>query len=495
MATLVPFGNSGLDDILGGGLPANRLYLVQGDPGVGKTTLALQFLLHGASRGERVLYITLSETQQELEEVAASHGWSLASIGLFELTAAQQDLALSEQNTLIHPAEIELREITQTLLNEVERINPTRVVFDSLSEVRLLAQDQLRFRRQILTLKQYFAGRHCTVLLLDDLTSEGKDSQLQSLAHGVILLEQLAPEYGTDRRRMRVAKLRGVRFRGGHHDFTIKPGGLHIFPRLVAAEHRTDFEPAKLSSKVPGLDSLLGGGLDYGTSTLIVGPAGTGKSSIMAHFADSAAASGKKAAIFVFDENPSSLRTRSKDLGLDLESHIESRNITVKQVDPAEMSPGEFVALVRHAVEHDGVRCVAIDTLNGYLHAMPAEKYLTIQLHELLSYLSVHGVTTILVMAQHGFLGGSMSSPLDVSYLSDAVIMLRYFEFHGQVRKSISVVKKRTGAHEDTIREFSLGRGGLKIGKPLSDFRGVLAGTPEFFGDANQLLEPRDQDA
>ena len=479
-------GIAGLDSVLEGGFPANRLYLVEGDPGTGKTTLALQFLLEGARRGEPVLYVTLSETKEELTAVARSHGWSLEGINLHELVPPEESLKAEAQYTIFHPSEVELGETTRRVIEEVERIQPRRVVFDSLSEMRLLARDPLRYRRQILALKQFFAGRRSTVLLLDDRTSTDADLQVQSIAHGVLMLEQLELDYGAERRRLRVSKLRGSRFRGGFHDFTIRTGGVEVFPRLVAAGRRAEFEPGSVASGVAALDALLGGGLDRGTSTLVLGPAGCGKSSLATHFAAASARRGERAAAFIFDEGVNTYLGRAAGLGTDLREEVEAGHLTVQQVDPAELSPGEFTHAVCEAVERDGARLVIIDSLNGYMQAMPDERFLTAQMHELLTYLNQQGVVTLLIMAQHGFLG-SMSSPVDVSYLADTVVLLRYFEAAGAIRRAISVVKKRTGRHEDTIREMRLSASrGVEVGEPLTAFSGVLTGVPVLAKDSRK---------
>ena len=471
-------GSAGLDDVIEGGFPANRLYLVEGDPGTGKTTLALQFLLEGVRRGEPVLYVTLSETKEELTAVARSHGWSLEGVNLHELVPPEESLKTESQYTIFHPSEVELGETTKAVIEEVERIQPRRVVFDSLSEMRLLARDPLRYRRQILALKQFFAGRKSTVLLLDDRTSADADLQVQSIAHGVLMLEQLELDYGAERRRLRVSKLRGSRFLGGFHDFTIRTGGVEVFPRLVAAGRHGKFKAESVASGVAELDALLGGGLDRGTATLVLGPAGCGKSSLAAHFAAAAAARGERGAAFIFDEGVNTYLNRAAGLGTDLRAHVEGGRLMVQQVDPAELSPGEFAHAVCGAVERDGARLVIIDSLNGYLQAMPDERFLTAQMHELQTYLNQQGVVTILVMAQHGFMG-SMSAPADVSYLADTVVLLRYFEAAGAIRRAISVVKKRTGRHEDTIREMRLSASrGVEVGEPLTAFRGVLTGVP-----------------
>lgn len=490
-------GSAGLDIVLDGGLPANRLYLVEGDPGSGKTTLGLQFLIAGAAHGEAVLYVTLSETKEELTAVAGSHGWSLEGINIHELVPPEDALRSEEQYTIFHPSEVELGDTTKAIIEEVERIVPRRVVFDSLSEMRLLARDPLRYRRQILALKQYFAGRKSTVLLLDDRTSTESDLQVQSIAHGVVALEHLALDYGAERRRLRVTKLRGSRFRGGFHDFTIKTGGIEVYPRLVAADLRREFTPEAVSSDVAELDALIGGGLDRGTSTLLMGPAGSGKSSLAAQFVAAAAGRGERAATFIFDEGITTYLKRADGLCCGLRAEVEAGRVTVQQVDPAELSPGEFAHRVRASVERDGVGLIVIDSLNGYLQAMPDERFLTAQMHELLTYLNQHGVVTILVMAQHGFMGTAMNAPVDVSYLADTVVLLRYFEAAGAIRRAVSVVKKRTGAHEDTIRELRLSSGGITVGKPLSEFHGVLTGVPSYVGGpaaAGDLLPRGEED-
>ncbi len=480
-------GIEGLDNILEGGLPENRLYLIEGDPGTGKTTLALQFLIEGARQGEPGLYVTLSETKEELLSVANSHGWSLDGFTLYELVPPEESLMPESQYTIFHPSEIELGETTNAVLKEVERIKPRRIVFDSLSEMRLLAHDALRYRRQILGLKQYLSGRQCTVLMLDDRTSNSNDLQVQSIAHGVIMLEHLAVEYGAERRRLRVLKLRGSRFRGGYHDFNIETGGIDVFPRLVAADHHHEFVKESVTSDIAELDQLVGGGLDRGTSTLFIGPAGSGKSTLAAQFAAASAARGERAAVFIFDEILETYVTRAEGIGMDIRTHLADGIISVQQVDPAELSPGEFAHTVRSAVDREGARVVVIDSLNGYLNAMPDERFLSIQMHELLTYMNQQGVVTIIVMAQHGFLGNAMVSPVDVSYLADTVLMLRYFEATGTVRRAISVVKKRTGAHENSIRELRITAGGIRVGEPLTEFQGVLTGVPSY-GSAKDML-------
>jgi len=483
----IKMGVAGLDDILNGGLLPHRLYLVDGDPGAGKTTLSLQFLLEGKKQGEKSLYFTLSETRDEVIAGAESHGWSLDGIEIIEFIAQEKDLNADEQVTMYHPSEVELSQTTKAVLDAVARVNPTRIVFDSLSEMRLMAQSSLRYRRQILALKQFFIGRKCTVLLLDDRTSEASDLQLHSIAHGVITLEQLAPVYGAARRRLRIIKFRGSDYRGGFHDFSINLGGLSVFPRLVASEHREPFNRERIRSGVSALDDLLGGGPDRGTSTLLMGPAGCGKSTIAVQYAVAAAERGEHSVIFAFDESLLTLEARTEALGIKFKQGAEAGRVSVRSVDPAELSPGEFAYLVREAVETDKASVVVIDSLNGYMNAMPEEEFLTAQLHEILTYLGRRGVTTLMVVAQHGMLGRDMESPVDTSYLADSVVLLRYFEYAGRVKKAISVVKKRSGAHEQSIRELFFDAAGIHLSAPLTQFRGLLSGIPvEVSSESNQ---------
>lgn len=476
-------GNARLDDILGGGLARHRVYLLQGSPGAGKTTLALEFLLEGVRNGEKVLYLTLSESKKELEAVALSHGWSLQGLDIFELLTQEDELQMENQYTMYQPSEVELGATTDSILSEVNRVQPARVVLDSLSELKLLAQNPLRFRRQILALKNFFTNRDCTVLFLDDKTTTGHENfHLESIAHGVIDLEQLSPEYGSDRRRLRVKKYRGQKYHGGYHDFAINTGGVDIFPRLIPSEHDTPRAKRQVKSGVGQVDALLGGGIEDGTSVLLLGPAGIGKSTLALQYAVNAAKNGEHAVIFTFDESVNTMLHRAKGLGMDLGKYVESGLIHLQPIDPTEMSPGEFAHRVRETVggEHGGIaaKVVVIDSLNGYLNAMPEERFLISQMHELLSYLGHHGVVTFLVVAQHGLLGHSMQTPLDTSYLADSVILFRYFETDGEVRQAISVLKKRSGGHEKTIREFCLGPGGISVGEPLCQFHGILTGTP-----------------
>jgi circadian clock protein KaiC len=483
----VASGIAGLDDILGGGLPRRRLYLIEGDPGTGKTTLALQFLQEGRRQGESVLYITLSETKDELTDVARSHGWSLEGIALYEIDDLQRGEDYEgEEYTVFHPAEVELSQTSQRIYSQVESLNPSRVVFDSLSEFRLMAQGALRYRREILRIKQFFARRQSTVLLLDDRTSEENDLQLQSISHGVIRLERIDSEYGVSRRRLQVLKMRGVCFREGFHDYTIRTGGLAVFPRLVASEHRPPYQKERASSGITGLDALLGGGIERASSTLIIGPAGSGKSTLATQFIWAACKRGERVWWGIFEENCETFRDRASGLGMPVGDFIDSGLLQLQQIDPGAGSPGELVAAVRTAVERDGVRIVVIDSLNGYLNAIPNEQFLLVQMHELLTYLSQQGVITFLVMAQHGLVG-PMQAPIEVSYLADNVVMLRYFEAQGEVRVALSIVKKRKGAHERTIRELWLTSDGIRIGEPLREFSGVLTGSPRFRGDKKDL--------
>jgi circadian clock protein KaiC len=480
-------GIFGLDDILAGGFARNRLYLAEGTPGTGKTTAALSFLREGAAKGETGLYITLSETEAELRDSARSHGWTLDGVELFELVPPESLLDDQQQQSLLYSSDLELGETTRLVFEAVERIKPLRVVIDSLSEIRLLAQNSLRYRRQVLALKHYFARRNVTVLMLDDLTTDALDKTVHSVAHGVLRLEEMAPSYGAERRRLRVIKYRGRAYRGGYHDFTIKTGGLEIYPRLVAGEHKTDFARTRLPSDVPGLDALLGGGVERGSSTLVLGPAGTGKSLVSMHFAVAAVKRGERAALFIFDEELGLLFDRAKDLGIDLQALVDGGDLIVQQIDAAELSPGEFTAMVRHCVASQKVTTVVIDSLNGYQAAMPEEQFLLLHMHELLQYLNRQGATTFLTVAQHGLVG-DMKAPVDVTYLADTVLLLRYFEALGEVRRAMSVIKKRAGTHEKSIREFSIGADGLTVGPTLDGFQGVLRGVPNFVGRGTGLM-------
>ena len=481
-------GVPGLDSVMAGGYPSHRMFLVEGNPGTGKTTLALQFLLEGVRAGERGLYVTLSETTEELTGVAESHGWSLDGIDVFELMPDEEALRPDAQYTVFHPSEVELTSTTQSIFEMVERVKPMRVVFDSLSELRLLARDSLRYRRQILGFKHFFTHHKATVLLLDDLTGEDSDLQLRSLAHGVLLLEQVALDYGAERRKLRVVKMRGVSYRGGYHDYVIRTGGIQVFPRLIAAEHHTPFERGAVLSGVPEVDTLLGGGLNRGTSSLIMGPAGAGKTVLATQYACAAAERGDHVAFFLFDERLGTFIDRSARLGMRVDQHVDQGRMLIRQIDPAEVSPGEFAHLVVDATKEQGTQFVVIDSLNGYITAMPDERLLDIRLHELMSYLAQRGVTTLLTLAQHGVFSSVSGSQAEVSYLADSLLMLRFFEAQGEVRKAISVLKKRSGGHELTIREFQITDHGVRVGSPLREFQGVLTGVPEFIGERPPLM-------
>jgi circadian clock protein KaiC len=485
---LARFGIQGLDEILHGGLIRSRLYLIDGSPGAGKTTLAVHFLREGVRAGERCLYITLSETQEELRAGAASHGWSLDGIDIVELIADESEFDGDSQLTMFHPSEIDLTETTRKVLQAIDRVNPERLVFDSLSEMRLLAQSSLRYRRQILAFKQFLVGRDCTVLMLDDRTSEAADMQLHSIAHGVISLDNKSPTYGRARRELQVMKFRGSDFESGFHDFAVRKGGFSVFPRLSAGEHVDPTERLFIESGVGDLDALFGGGIERGTSTLLIGPPGSGKSSIALQYAIAASQRGDHAAVYAFEETRAATMVRSRGLGLTIREGSGPGQILVKQIDPAEISPGEFAYMVRQSVERDNARVIIIDSLNGYLNSMPSDRFLTAQLHELLAFLSNRGVATFVVVAQSGLMGAVMQSPVDASYLADSVVSLRFFEHSGSVKKAISVLKKRTGAHEESIRELTFDNRGIHLSKPLLQLRGVLTGVPVEVGRANAAM-------
>jgi circadian clock protein KaiC len=476
-------GIPGLDDILRGGLAGGFLYLVEGNPGAGKTTLALQFLIEGAKRGEKGLYLSLAESEDELRHVAASHGMNLENVDICKISPPEIANEIAQQYTVFQPAEVELADVLETILAKVRDICPSRVIIDSMSELRMLARDSLRYRRQVLSLKQFFEGQDCTTLLLDERFRDNPESQVQTIAHGVISLEVLQRGYGITRRRLEVLKVRASSFREGYHDYIIVKGGMRVFPRLVSGEHRgIKVEPENLPSGVTELDSLFNGGVQRGTSTLVAGPTGCGKSTLCTQFALSGAKRGEKSAIFTFDETHQAFTVRSRGLGMDLDPYLEDGTIHLDQMDPAELSPGEFVHRIRAGVEEKKWRIVVIDSLNGLLNSMSEEQALTVQLHELLSYLNQVGVASFMVLAQYGILGSMMSSPTDVSYLADNVLVLRYFEAAGEVRQAISVMKRRSGPHERSIRELQMRSGKLTIGDPLRNFTGVLTGTPEYKG-------------
>jgi circadian clock protein KaiC len=479
-------GCAGLDAILHGGFPQGRIYLVEGDPGAGKTTLAVQFMREGISKGERTLYLTLSESREDLVHAAASHGMPLDGVEIVELLPDEDDLLPEQQYTVFHPAEVELSDRMQRIVKEIQRVRPDRLVIDALSELRMLAKDPLRYRRQILSMKDFMAGQKCTVLLLDDRSSRDPDLQLHSVVHGVISMDKVPREYGKTRRQIEIVKLRGTAYSEGFHDYVIVTGGVVVFPRLVAADSRTEQPAEAVSSGIQELDDLTGGGLDRGTSTLLIGPAGCGKTSIAVQWAATAARRGESCAIFSFEEAPHTLLTRAPGLGIDIRPHLASGKITIQRVDPAEMSPGELVASVQQHVENENVRMVVLDSLNGYLQSMPGEQFLAVHLHELLAYLSNRGVLTLMVLAQAGTIGSPLQSAVDVSYLADNILLLRYFEMQGEVRQAISTIKRRSGNHEHTIRELKLGPDRIHIGRPLRDFQGILTGTPTILGGTKE---------
>lgn len=481
-------GIEGLDTVLGGGLPRQHIYLLEGESGTGKTTLALQFVLTGVVAGEPGLYITTAETEHELHGIAASHGWSLDKIRLLELSTQEDDAALEEQYTLFHPAEIELNESTQKILAEVDRLRPTRVVIDALSGLQLLAADPLRHRRQVETLRRALTQRACTVVMIEDETTPDRRFQPRSLAHGIIQLQQIAQEYGPERRRLRIMKLRGIETFGGFHDFRIKTGGLDVYPRLVATQHAFTPSAETVSSGVAELDTLVGGGPTRGSSMKLIGPSGTGKSTLALQYAAAAAARQEHSAIYLFDEQKYLFIERARALSIDLRAHIDAGLTHVQQVNPAEMSPGEFAHHIRTQVERYNLRLIVIDSINGYLHAMPQERFLTLHMQELFAYLSRRGVLILLVMVQYGLLGAPAQTPVDLTSIIDTVLLLRFFEAMGETRQSVAVLKKRMGGHERSIREIRIGPGGLRVGQPLKDFQGVLTSTPRYVGPAELLL-------
>jgi circadian clock protein KaiC len=488
-ADRVTTGIPGLDEVLGGGLPRGHIYLIEGESGAGKSTIGLQFLLAGRARGESCLWITMAETERELQDAALSHGWSLEGVEILNLSLSQDVLKPEEKYSFFSPADVELNDTTRLILNTVERVRPQRVVFDPFSDIRHLARETLSYRRQILALRDFFAARNCTVLLMQEMTrgSPG-DLQAEALTHGYMTLHQDSPEYGGQRRRLRIHKMRGIAFRDGYHDFTIRKGGLRVYPRLVAGEHSNELPDETVSCGLPELDALLGGGVERGSSILIMGAAGVGKSTLAGRIARSATERSEKVLFFMFDETIRAFRTRNRTLGMPVDAPVERGLLQLHQVDSAEFSPGEFAHVVMSAVERQGVRVVIIDSLSGYLSAMPEERFLATHVHELLSFLSYRNVLTVLTLAQHGVVGEYVQSPVDISYLADSVLLMRYFEAYGAVRRALSVVKKRSGPHEVLVREVSIGPPkGIVIGEPLRHFSGVLTGRPFFTGEEPSL--------
>ncbi|AFL87968.1 RecA-superfamily ATPase possibly involved in signal transduction [Terriglobus roseus DSM 18391] len=476
-------GAPGLDDILSGGLPAGQMYLLEGSPGTGKTTLAMQFILEGTRNGERCLYITLSEPRTELELSLRSHGWDPADLPIAEFVPAEASLSAEQQYTVFHPSEVELADTVEKLVATLDEVQPDRLVIDSLSELRLLASDNMRYRRQLLALKQYFAGKSTTVLLLDDLTGNGRDLQLHSIAHGVIRLEKISRSYGATRRQIEIVKLRGSGYREGFHDYVIQRGGVVIFPRLVAAEHGESFDGERMASGLTQLDAMFGGGIARGSSTLFTGPPGSGKSTLAMQFAYAAAARGQRSIVYTFDEVLRTAKDRANALGMHVDVEVARGTLSISQVDPAELSPGEFIHDIRSDVEEHDTRVVVIDSLNGLMNSMPGERDLVMHLHELLSFLNQKGVITLLVLAQQGLVG-TMHAQVDVSYLADTVVLMRYFESKGAIRQVISVLKQRVGAHERTLRELTFGANAIEVGEPLVNFQGILTGVPQMLSES-----------
>jgi circadian clock protein KaiC len=489
----VSTGVSGLDEVLGGGLPSQHMYLIEGESGAGKSTIGLQFLLAGRAAGESCLWITMSETERELNDTARAHGWSLDGIEVLTLFLAKEVLKAEERYTFFSPADVELNDTTRAILDTVERVTPSRVVFDPFTDIRYLAHDTLAYRRQILALRDFFSTHGCTVLLMQELTRGlAGDIQAEALTHGYMTLHQESPEYGGQRRRLRVHKMRGIPFRDGYHDFAIRTGGIEVYPRLIAADHFEEVEDEIASTGVARLDELLGGGLERGSSMLILGPAGVGKSTLSAQLAAAAAMRGEKTLLFMFDETTRAFRSRCRKLGMKVDDAIKGELLTLRHVDSAEFSPGEFARLVMEAVDRDQVKLIVVDSLSGYLSAMPEERFLATHIHELLTYLTYRNVVTVLTLAQHGVLGEHVQSPVDLSYLADTVLLVRYFEAFGAIRRALSVVKKRSGPHEVLVREMTIAAPqGIRIGEPLDGFQGILAGRPSFAGSEGELSTAR----
>lgn len=485
-ANLALSGVSGLDSVLGGGFPKGQISLLRGASGVGKTTLGLQFLLEGARQGESVLYLGTSETEQDIRLVAKSHGWSLEGVSVHH----HEHRTVSAEQTMLHPAEVELPRTMESLLSVVRKVSPSRLVIDSLAEFRVLAGDELWYRRQLMTLKQYFADQACTVVLIEIL--DGSQPVLDSIVSGVVELERTTPDYGADRRRLRVSKIRGQEFSTGRHDYVIRRGGLVVFPRLTAAEHRQPTPSEPISTGLPRMDEMLRGGLTRGTSVLLLGPSGTGKSLMGTQLAVAAAGRGEKSALFIFDERVQTLFQRAEGTGLPLRQHVDEGTIQIRQVDPAELTSGEFSHLARSLVEDEGIRLLLVDSLNGYAYAMPGEKFLSLHLHELTSYLNQKGVTAVFTATQHGLVSGNASQPFDVSYVADTILLFRHFEHAGRLHKALSVYKSRGGPHETSIRQLRIGPDGLSLGEPLRKFQNILAGMPEFIGDRLHAAEDQE---
>ena len=483
-------GIRGLDTVLEGGLPRNHIYLVEGAPGSGKTTLGLQFSIAGAARGERVLFLTTGESEEELHQIADSHGWSLEGVTIRHFRALEDRKEMPEQS-VFHPAEIELPRTMDSLLSVIDEVDPQRLVVDSLTELRLVAANALWYRRQILALKDFLARRKCTTLLCDRL--QDPETPVQTMAHGIISLDHYTPEYGPDRRRLRISKLRGQSYASGYHDYRIHRGGITLYPRLVAAEHRSDFHAETIPSGLAELDALFGGGADRGTATLLLGPTGTGKSSVVTQYAVAAASRGEPSSLYIFDERVQTLLSRARGLGLEVDRPISQGLIGINQIDPAELTPDEFSERIRSDIKNRGVRLVVIDSLAGYYHAMPNENLLMLHLHELLSYLSQSGVSALLVMTQHGLPGSAHHTPFDISYVADSVLLFHIFEYNGEMRRAISVYKRRGGPHENIIRELKFGPDGIRVGRPLTAFHGIFTGFPRYTGESVSHVDKSDQ--
>ncbi|PRY06143.1 ATPase domain-containing protein [Paraburkholderia sp. BL25I1N1] len=482
---LVLTGIPELDFVLRGGLPKYRLHLIEGAPGTGKTTIALRFLIDGVRNQESCLYVTFSESTDELVSAARTHGWDVGGIDFFELVPDEAQAA--QQQTVLLPAEIELDKTVQRIIARIEATHPDRIVIDSVSELRLLAHDPFIYRRQLSSLKRFLQGRCITTILLDDLRFND-DGELQSLVHGVISLSSSERDYGAGRRRLRIAKMRGTNLMSGWHDYALVTGEVLVFPSLIANDHTSDVRGAPLRSGSPGLDEILGSGLDRGTTTMLIGPSGAGKSSLALSYALAGARNGEHAAYFSFDEAYEIFVRRGQSLGLDPQPALASGQLAWQRMNPSRISPGEFVWAVRREVEDKNARVVVIDSINSYLSTMPEERSLIAQLHELLTYLNRRGVVTLLLLAQQGVLG-DVENPVDLSFLSDTVLLLRFFEAAGQLRRAVTVIKRRTGAHDTAIHEFRLSGHGVEIGRPLRDLHGIFSGVPTYSGSPDNLID------